>query len=255
MLHSFSKNDAVRRFFVAPQILGQSSAVLTGELCTHMTTVLRLRIGDAIILADGNGREAVARITALTKGEVGVALEPASAAPAAESVAITLYQGLPKGEKLDLILQKCTELGVDRIVPFMAERSVARLADDRLATRVQRWERIVLEAARQSGRSRIPAISFGKNLRTALEDDSSSLRLLLWEGEQEQGLRSVVEQSGKSGSVAIIIGPEGGLTKVETTAATTAGFIPVTLGQRILRTETAGLAVVAILQYLWGDLG
>ena len=137
----------------------------------------------------------------------------------------------------------------------MAERSVARLAGERLDKRVQRWERIVREAARQSERRRIPTIGFAENLPTALQSDNSELRLLLWEGEREQGLRPVLERSGKAASVAVIIGPEGGLTKAEAAAATASGFTPITLGSRILRTETAGPAAVAILQYALGDMG
>lgn len=246
----------MRRFFVDPQLLAESSAVISGELYNHMATVLRLGVGDAIILADGNGNEAAARITALDKGTLSIVIEAATTNPAtAGSISITLFQGLPKGEKLDLILQKCTELGVDRIVPFIAERSVARLAGERLDKRVQRWEKIVREAARQSGRSRIPAIGFAAELKIALASDHSALKLLLWEGEQEHGLRSVLARSEQPASVAVIIGPEGGLTQAEAAAASMAGFMPVTLGRRILRTETAGPAVLAVLQYLWGDLG
>ena len=246
----------MRRFFVEPHLLGQGSAVISGETGHHIATVLRLKAGETILLADGHGREAIARITSLDKDRVNVEIAPPGCpAPGEETVRITLYQGLPKGEKLDLILQKCTELGVARIVPFMAERSVARLAGERLDKRVQRWERIVREAARQSGRSRIPTIGFAENLRTALQSDHSELRLLIWEGEQEMGLRPVLERSGKAAAVAVIIGPEGGLTAAEAAAATASGFTPITLGGRILRTETAGPAAVAILQYVLGDMG
>jgi 16S rRNA (uracil1498-N3)-methyltransferase len=245
----------MRRFFVAPQLLGQDTAVLGSELSRHIATVLRLKVGDSILLADGNGREAAASITALEKEGVGIAIGPVYAVAADDSCCITLFQGVPKGEKLDLILQKCTELGVSRIVPFEAERSVARLTGEKLDKRLLRWERIVMEAARQSGRSKIPAIGFAADLQTAVQSDSSVLRLLLWEGEREQGLRTVLERAGKPASVAVIIGPEGGLSKAEAAAAVAAGFEPITLGKRILRTETAGPAVLAILQYLLGDLG
>lgn len=246
----------MRRFFVDPKLLGQSSAVISGDLCNHLTTVLRLKPGDTIMLADGNGNEAVARITALVKGGVTIGIEPACSTTAAkDTVRITLYQGLPKGEKLDLILQKCTELGVDRLVPFVAERSVARIASEKAASKVQRWERILMEAARQSGRSRLPTISFAADLHSAVQSDRSALKLLIWEGEEEQGLRAVLEQREKPDSVAIIIGPEGGLTQVEAAIAVTSGFLPITLGRRILRTETAGPAMLAILQYALGDMG
>ena len=118
-----------------------------------------------------------------------------------------------------------------------------------------RWERIVMEAARQSGRSKIPAIGFAADLQTAVQSDSSALKLLLWEGETERGMKTVLNGCPRPASIAVLVGPEGGLTAAEAATAQSAGFIPVTLGQRILRTETAGLAVLAILQYEWGDLG
>jgi 16S rRNA (uracil1498-N3)-methyltransferase len=246
----------VRRFFVEAGLLGQGSGVISGETGRHIAAVLRLKAGESILLADGKGQEAVAVITALEKDGVHVGITAHSChAPEAKSVRITIYQGLPKGDKLDLILQKCTELGVDRIVPFGAERSVVRLADERRDKRVQRWEKIVLEAARQSGRSRIPTIGFAEDLQAALQGDGSDLGLLLWEDEQERGLRQVLAQNGQAASVAVIIGPEGGLTRAEVAAAAAAGFLPVTLGRRILRTETAGPAVLAILQYVLGDMG
>lgn len=246
----------MRRFFVDPQLLGRRTGVISGELCHHLTAVLRLKPGDTIRIADGKGSEATARITALEREGVLIDIDAPSPAPAAgKAVSITLFQGLPKGDKLDLILQKCTELGVTRIVPFEAERSVARLRDEKVDKKVHRWERIVMEAARQSGRHSIPTIGCAADLAGALANESSALRLLLWEGEKEQGLRPILEESGRADSVAVVIGPEGGLTATEAAVARAAGFQPVTLGSRILRTETAGPAVVAILQYELGDMG
>lgn len=245
----------MRRFFVEPALLAQRTGLLSGDLYRHLT-VLRLKPGDTIRLADGQGNEAFARITALDKEGARIDIDPPEPATGnGEPVSITLFQGLPKGDKLDLILQKCTELGVARIVPFVAERSVARLSDDKLDKKVQRWERIVREASRQSGRRSIPAIGCAMDLASALTGEASALKLLLWEGENEHGLRRRLEQSGEPDSVAIIIGPEGGLTAGEAAAATAAGFQAVTLGNRILRTETAGPAVVAIVQYALGDMG
>lgn len=246
----------MRRFFVPPQLLDERRGVLGSDLGRHLVTVLRLGPGDSVLLADGSGREAVAHIAAVSKEGVSLDIEPPRPAAAAEApLAITLLQGLPKGDKLDLVLQKATELGVARIVPFLAERSVSRVAGEKRDRRLQRWERIAMEAARQSGRRTIPVIGYAENLADALRRETGDLRLLLWEEEQELGLRAVLGQSEKPASVAVIIGPEGGLTPAEAATATAAGFVPLTLGSRILRTETAGLAIVAILQYLWGDLG
>lgn len=246
----------MRRFFVETEFLRQSSGKLSGELWRHITTVLRLKEGDSLRLADACGHEAIARITAVGKGEASVELEPFYSVAGDEgTLPITLCQGLPKGEKMDLILQKSTELGINRVVPFNAERSVARLDSDRLRKRLPRWEKIVREAARQSGRSSIPSVGFHEELRELLQAETGSLKLLLWEGEKDQGLRELIKRIDKPESVSIIIGPEGGLTSAEAKKAEAAGYIPVTLGKRILRTETAGLAVASILQYTWGDLG
>lgn len=246
----------MRRFFVQPEFLGSSCGIISGELFRHISTVLRLKPGTSIILADGCGREAVALIKDIGKEGMSVDLQPAYSAAADEgALSMTLFQGLPKGEKMDLILQKATELGVSRIVPFNAERSVARLEGGRLEKRVCRWERIVQESARQSGRSSVPSVGFCGDLQELLQGDDGQLKLLLWEGEREQGFREVVEKTAKPGSVSIIIGPEGGLSAAEAAKAVAAGYLPVTLGDRILRTETAGLAVASILQYTWGDLG
>jgi 16S rRNA (uracil1498-N3)-methyltransferase len=232
------------------------SAVISGELCRHLATVLRLKSGDVIRLADGAGREATATITLVTREGVHVDLVPLGIeATVSTAPLITLYQGLPKGEKLELILQKCTELGVGTIVPFMAERSIARLEGEKREKRIARWQKIALEAARQSGRETVPRVDFKPDLRGVLQGDTSSLRLLLWEDERDQGLRSLLASTARPDTISVIIGPEGGLTEAEAAMAMAAGYRPATLGKRILRTETAGLAVVSILQYLWGDLG
>lgn len=246
----------MRRFFVEPSLLQGESGVISGELCRHLSTVLRLKAGDVIRLADGAGREAVATITTVAREGIHVALQPlAIEATGAGAPQITVYQGLPKGEKLELILQKCTELGAARIVPFMADRSITRLEGEKLEKRIARWQKIALEAARQCGRGTVPVIEFRPDLRGVVEDDGSDLRLLLWEDARDRGLRTVLETVPRPGTIAVIIGPEGGLTEAEAAMAMAAGYLPVTLGKRILRTETAGLAVVSVLQYVWGDLG
>jgi len=246
----------MRRFFVQPELLRQNCGTISGELFRHIATVLRLKTDETLLLADGCGHEAIATIKTIGKEGIVVELQPFYSLPADEgALPITLFQGLPKGEKMDLILQKATELGVSRIFPFNAERSVARLDGERLSKRVLRWEKIVQESARQSRRGSIPSVGFYGNIQELLREEVGGLKLLLWEGEREQGLRSLLESSEKPASVSIIIGPEGGLSSDEASQAEGAGYIPVTLGSRILRTETAGLAVVSILQYAWGDLG
>jgi 16S rRNA (uracil1498-N3)-methyltransferase len=247
---------SLRRFILPPACFAGCQATVTGEPYRHMVTVLRLLPGSRLLLADGAGREAAGTIRTIDRDSLLIDLDnELAAAGSAEDLPITLYQGLPKGEKLDMILQKCTELGVAELVPFHAARSVARIAAERVADRLQRWQKIVLEAARQAGRSSVPQVDFAADLAAVTRHANQELRLLLWEGEMERGVKSVLRSCPMPASIAVLVGPEGGLTDDEAAMAQAAGFVPVTLGQRILRTETAGLAVLAILQYEWGDLG
>lgn len=227
---------------------------LTGEIFRHVATVLRLGPGEVFVVTDGKGNEALARIAAVLDKTVVVDLEPLPASDIADSpIAITVYQGLPKGDKLEAVIQKCTELGISRLVVFAAERSIVRLAGDRLPGKIARWQKIAAEAARQSGRSRVPEVEFTAELQCALQADVSDLRLLLWEEEGQQRLKPLLE--GGHRSISVVVGPEGGLSQAEAANVETAGFIPITLGRRILRTETAAPAITAILQYALGDMG
>jgi 16S rRNA (uracil1498-N3)-methyltransferase len=246
----------MRRFFIDEKAIADGTATITGNLFCHMTRVLRLKIGTRIILSDGLGRRHSGIIEAVGKENLLVRLQESSLEPGRPTrPLITLYQGLPKGSKMEFILQKCTELGVDTLVPFVSQRSVARLPKERENERLLRWERIARESARQSDRTIIPGISPVRELSEVLATAGQDVRLLLWEEEQTNRLRSVLGSRPAPESVAILVGPEGGLAEDEAAAAVAAGFIPVTLGPRILRTETAGMALMAILQFHWGDMG
>lgn len=246
----------MRRFFIERSAIAEGVATIEGELFRHLVAVLRLRPGARLILADGEGGEYGGVLDSVAEGRALVRIEErVAAATAGRSLPITLLQGLPKGEKMELILQKGTELGAARFVPVLTARAVPRLAGDRAAARVGRWERIVREAARQCRRPDIPAVGEIVPLAGALAACREELKLLLWEEESEQGVRELLESVPPPASVAILVGPEGGLSAEEAAQAAAAGFIPVSLGPRILRTETAGLALLAILQYVWGDLG
>jgi 16S rRNA (uracil1498-N3)-methyltransferase len=244
-----------RRFFLNPDQLTLPLTTISGELYRHLVTVLRLGVGTEIILADGRGRELLATIREIGKESLQAEInaDQATVEPG-RGLAITLYQGLPKGEKVDLILQKATELGVAQIVLFAAARSVPRLDGARLDSRLSRWQRIVHEAARQAGRATIPVVTYAGSLAEALQRQEHSVKLMLWEAEQEQHLKASLGPLAPD-SLAFIVGPEGGITDAEANAASQAGYLPVTLGKRILRTETASLALLAIVQYHWGDLG
>lgn len=238
----------MRRFFVPPQELIEEEIVLSPELLHHLGAVLRLTAGEEIVLLDGRGNLCRCRIDLLGKrsGKVRVLSrwrEKESAFP------VRLLQALPKGDKMDLVLQKGTELGVSSFVPVLAGRSISRPDQEK---RLSRWERIVREAARQCRRPCLPRLSSPRTLSEALAECQSDLRLMLWEDECRPLSEALPAEPPRE--AAILVGPEGGFSPQEAEIAREADFIPVRIGPRILRTETAGFAVASILQYLYGDL-
>ena len=247
---------SMRRFMAPDAGLSGETVRIEGDLFRHMVKVLRLKIDTRVRLADGRGAECAGIIREIGRDHLTVAVEERrAAAPSGGTPRITLIQGLPKGEKMELILQKGTELGVSEVVPFQADRSVSRIPADRQDERLRRWQRIAAEAARQAGRPDIPTVRLARGMDEAVRDGDHDLKLLLWEEERATTLKGAMADQPRPASIAVIVGPEGGLAAAEAETARNSGFIPVTLGRRILRTETAGIALIAILQYLFGDLG
>lgn len=248
----------MRRFMVETDFPADNRIVVSGNLFRHMAKVLRLKKGTAVLLVDRQGTQRAGTISEVTKDSLTVSVEQITAItpPSNTGPRITLYQGLPKADKMEFILQKTTELGVSDIIPFVAARSVPRLSKDRERERIMRWQRIAMEAARQCERAVPPTISDIEGfpeIFSALPHDS--VKLVLWEKEQTNTLKTALSQVCCPGRVLVLVGPEGGLTAEEARTAIEAGFTPITLGPRILRTETAAIAIVAMLQFLWGDMG
>lgn len=241
----------MRRFFVPPGDLTGEEITLAGETLHHLG-VLRLSAGEEILLLDGMGTLCRCRLEFLDRRS-GKARVLSRWSEGESAFPVRLLQALPKGDKMDLILQKGTELGVTAFVPVLAGRSVARPAGGQEEKRLTRWERIVREAARQCRRPRLPHLTTPLPLVEALEGCGADLRLMLWEGESRP-LAEVLPDAPPR-DAAILVGPEGGFAPQEAEKARRTGFVPVRIGPRILRTETAGFAVAAILQYLYGDLG
>ncbi|MCG0277561.1 MAG: 16S rRNA (uracil(1498)-N(3))-methyltransferase [Thermanaeromonas sp.] len=229
--------------------------MLSGETGHHAARVLRLKVGEEITLADERGGLFRGRVTAVLEGEVEAEL--LEDLPSVEPpLTVTLLQGLPKGDKMDLIVEKCTELGVKRIIPLLTERVVVRLDEEAALRKRERWQRVARAAAQQSRRGHIPAVELPRTLEEALGViPAETLLLILWEGERSCGLKGALGRASPGQPVALIVGPEGGLSKKEVELACKAGGIPVHLGPRILRTETAGLTCLAIVMYELGDLG
>lgn len=247
---------SARRFMINSRVIRDGYASLDGDIYNHMVRVLRLGTGDSVQLADENGIIYIGTINQVAKESVAVKITSSCLSPRNETTAplITICQALPKGDKIDLILQKGTELGAHDFRLYGGRRSVAKLRDDQQKSKLERWNRITTEAARQCGRPDIPQVTWRPSAIETANDTDQELRLILWEGESERSLKDVLSLGGKPTSVAVAIGPEGGFDPLEVRQFSQHGFQPVSLGSRILRTETASIAILAVIQYIWGEM-
>ena len=243
------------RFYVPQPLVEQGMLKVEGEEVKHIRKVLRLKEGDEITVFDGLGNEFEGTIVEEGLSSVVIRVENAYSSKRDSPLEITLAQSLLKGEKMDYLIQKATELGVKEIIPFLSSRSVPLLEKSKRIKRHYRWERIAIEASKQCGRGVVPKIKslqdYSDMLRTA---ESNALRLILWEREGMK-LKEILERSRERKRIFFVIGPEGGFSQGEIEEGKGAGFIPVTLGRRILRAETASLCFLSILQYEQGDIG
>jgi 16S rRNA (uracil1498-N3)-methyltransferase len=240
------------RVYVEGPLLPGKRVKLEGSAASHITRVLRLRVGAALILFDGAGGEYEASIDKAHGGEVIVAVGAQQAIERESPLELTLAQGVSRGERMDLVVQKATELGVSRLVPVLTERSVVRLTAQQSDRKVNHWRAIAIAACEQSGRNRLPSVAVPVALKDFLKGDGSAspgTRLLL----SPVGTAALNDVPRPSGGVTVLIGPEGGLTDEEEHAAVTAGFTALRLGPRVLRTETAAIAAIALLQRQFGD--
>ena len=243
----------MHRFFVDERGIADSAAWLEASDAHHAHNVLRLAKGDEVVLMDGHAlyRAVIADFI----GE-GVRCDITQTLPSPEArLHITLFQGLPKADKLEWIVQKCTEAGVMEIVPIALARCVSVISGKDAQKKQERWQRIAREAAKQSGRAAVPAIGIPLPFAKALERlKSHELVLVPWEEAEGFGPKQVHAQFAHVRDIAIVIGPEGGIAPEEIERLKAAGAKPMTLGRRILRTETAGLAASVALLALWGDM-
>lgn len=246
----------MRRFFVRPEDVSNSVLHLRGDEADHFARVLRLAPGAQIVAFDGHGQEYRVLVERLEGDRVVCRILHRTPAQPCHMLSITLGQGLPKADKFEWVIQKTTELGVSEIVPVITDRVVPHISLRQLSVKAGRWEKLAREACKQSGRATTP------HLRPPTPIDcffaatqSAELKLMLWEGEDKQLLRTVLTAAKQVASVAVLVGPEGGLTAQEVGRGESYGFRAVGLGKRVLRTETAGIVAVAILQYQFGDLG
>lgn len=245
-----------RRFFVEGEILSPGERLVTGKRARHLTRVLRLGVGESVVLFDGSGTECPAEILEVGRQLVRFKVAAGTRINRESSLDLELALGLCRPKIMDLIIQKATELGVNSVVPVKTERAQRWSTGERGTSRLARWERIAQEAARQSGRNLVPHISPPADLPRLLElQQEIGLKLICWEEEDSGSLKTVLAGQTGSRQACVLIGPEGGFAANEVEQAAAAGFQSVSLGQRVLRTETAAITIISLLQYELGDLG
>lgn len=239
------------RIFLSPEDISSDIVTITDDQARHLTLVLRAKPSDMISVLNGSGYEYKCRIVSVHKKEVKAEVISKGPYSAESPVSITVAQGISKGERMDIAIQKSTELGATRIVPVITERSQVKHTQ-----KVERWHKIALSAAQQSGRDKIPEINEPVRLEEFLDSIvTGSPGIIFFEEKRERNLKDVLSGFQEIKELIILIGPEGGFTKEEVAAATEKGFIEASLGPRILRTETAPITALSIIQYELGDMG
>ena len=254
---SRQKHMSRTRLFSPVPLSANTNVPLVGDQARYIGRVLRLKPGDGFIIFDGKGGEYPATVATISKTQVEINVAAIQAQNAESPLAIHLLQGVSRGERMDFVVQKATELGVRHITPVLSEFSVVKLDPKRAKKRAQHWSNIAISACEQCGRNVLPHIDAPQPLRNWFGDnmdnnpDSAATRILL-RPEAESPLGSITKPSG---DLTLLVGPEGGFSDAEYEQAGIAGFTAASFGPRILRTETAAIAAIAVLQSLHGDLG
>lgn len=254
------------RFFVEPEHLNLDDKTLyiDGEDVKHISKVLRYGQGDEIEVCDSNGHEYICRIESVDKTRIDLSIVDEVDINRESRIRISLYQGVPKSTKMDIILQKLTEAGVDEIVLVNTKRSVVNIKGDKADKKFDRWERIIYEAAKQCKRGMIPKLRGILSFKEALEDmGKNDINICPYEVEKSLGIKEALQtdqvkrilENKDEVRVGIFIGPEGGFAEEENEMVKAAGISSVTMGPRIFRTETASIVATAITLYELGDIG
>lgn len=244
------------KFFVLPEKVKDGKIIIDTDDVLHIKRVLRMSEGDELLICDSTGTDYETKISEIADKTITCDIISEKKSDTESDISITLYQGIPKGSKMELIIQKNTELGVTKIVPVSMQRCVSKLENQKAEEKkVQRWQKIAEEAAKQSGRGIIPEISMPQTLKQAAENiKKSDLSFVPYECEEQNSLKPLLKSHSDAKTVSFLIGPEGGFDVSEIEILKECGIYPVTLGKRILRTETAGMAVTAMVMYEIGDI-
>jgi len=247
----------MRRFFVEGIAKDSNAVTIAGDEFTHLKKVLRLSEGAKVELFNGKGLTLAGTIASIDKTSASIEINSVAEGKRESSLRLTLLQGMLKGEKPELVVQKATELGVSEIVFYSTARTVPELKAEKAEGKLKRWNKIAVEAAKQCGRSTLPALSVSSTFKAALAP-RPGLKVILWEGrgcdKSANGFKEALEMPEAKDAVVILVGPEGGFSEEEVTQAQEAGFITVGFGPRVLRAETAAIAAVSAVQYELGDM-
>jgi 16S rRNA (uracil1498-N3)-methyltransferase len=246
-------NSTMHRFFIPAELFKNNAVTINGEQHYQITHVLRLKSGDRITLLDNSGWEFEVEIEHIDKEQTYGKILRKETGQGESATKIKLNQALLKSDKFEFVLQKCVEMGVSVFVPFVSERCVVRKPSEE---KIERWQKIIREAAEQSGRSLLPVLSPVVSFQEACETVTKP-SILLWEGEKANGLAEILKcvSLRKTNSISLFVGPEGGFSEAEADSARKAGITTVSLGKRILRAETAGVVAVTAILYERGGLG
>ena len=246
----------MHRFFV-PQLYNEEMHI-EGVDARHISKVLRMQPGAQLQIVSDDGVSAVAEITAIDSERVTVRCLEKLAESHEPRVKLVLAQGLAKGEKMDFIIQKAVEMGAYSVIPVAMEHSVVRLDGAKAAKKVERWQKIAESAAKQSKRDIIPEVQAVQSMTEMLAKCACQTKIIAYECEDRLSLKAALKAAEEAGGISellLIIGPEGGISEGELEQARQAGAVPVSLGRRILRAETAGLVAISAIFYETGDLG
>ncbi len=249
----------MHRFFIDTHQINfiQNRIIIENEDVKHISRVLRLKEKDKVEICDGKNTEYICEIQSVDKNSVSLSIIGKEQSFKEPPIKTVLYQGSPKGDKMNLIIQKTVELGITEIIPVKMKRTIVQFGDKDKQKKVDRWQRVALEAAKQSKRGIVPTVHFPLNFDQALEHSKKNqLNIMPYENENKKGFRTVMESLNKDNidKIGIWIGPEGGLAEEEVAKAINNRVHLITLGPRILRTETAGFITLSLIMYELGDL-
>lgn len=245
----------MHKFFVSRENIKENSILIIGDDVKHIGKVLRLKTGSEINVSDGQGLEYICLIDSIDKNEVICTVKESFQNETESPISITLFQGLPKSQKMDLITQKGVEIGIAEIKTVISKRVIVKTDTKDISNKIERWNKISLEASKQSGRGKLLEVKSPVSFKEAIDSISKfDLVVMPYENQEGIGLRKVLQENPLCKNIAIFIGPEGGFEDEEVEYARSKGVHTVTLGPRILRTETAGFVASTIILYELGDI-